>query len=248
MHEHLPGVDKLLPQLTPTVAEDRLTLTLGEKELVAVLQPLLTHSRGAAVRAQSMNSLQQLGVALHNYHDDHKTFPPAASRDKQGKPLLSWRVHLLPYLEQDALYKEFHLDEPWDSEHNKKLIARMPAVFRGPNRKLTEEGKTPFLAPVGAVTVFTGGPKGIRITDITDGTSNTILLVEADDEHAVIWTKPDDIKYDPKQPQAGLAEHKPGGYVFLFADGSVHLVPSTIDRKMLHALFTRAGGEVVSIP
>ena len=86
-----------------------------------------------AARSQCINNLKQIGLAMHNYHAMHKTFPPAYTVDKAGKPLLSWRVLILPYLEQDALYKEFHLDEPWDSEHNRALIDRMPATYRCPD-------------------------------------------------------------------------------------------------------------------
>ncbi len=83
-----------------------------------------------------MNNLKQIGLAMHNYESTFGTFPPAYIADKAtGKPLLSWRVAILPFLEQDALYKQFHLDEPWDSAHNKTLIARMPPVYRSPGRR-----------------------------------------------------------------------------------------------------------------
>ena len=79
-----------------------------------------------------MNNLKQIGLAMHNYHDVHRTLPPAYHADASDRPLLSWRVLILPYLEQDALYREFHLNEPWDSDHNKKLIERIPAVYQSP--------------------------------------------------------------------------------------------------------------------
>jgi hypothetical protein len=194
-----------------------------------------------------VNSLKQIGLAMHNYHDSYAHFPTAAGRDKAGKPLLSWRVHLLPYLEQDALYREFKLDEPWDSDHNKKLIARMPKVYQGRNPKLTEAGKTPFLVPVGPGTLFGDDKKPLRFADITDGTSNTILAVEADDERAVVWTKPDDFTVDPKDPRKGLARPGQDGFLALMADGSPHYFLATIDPRTLTALFTPAGGEVVDL-
>ena len=87
---------------------------------------------------------------MHNYNDVYKVLPTAASYDKTGKPLPGTAcVHILPYIEADKLYKEFHLDEPWDSEHNKKLIARMPPFYQSANRKLNEAGKTRFLTPAG---------------------------------------------------------------------------------------------------
>src|SRR5262249_10846274 len=124
---------------------------------------------------QCQNNLRQIGLALHNYHDAYGNFPPQASFDKSGKPLLSWRVHILPFLEQEELDREFHLDEPWDSDHNKKLIDRMPPIYRCPKQKLKESGKTTYLAPVGEKAIFSGGQKGMRLSDVIDGTSNTML-------------------------------------------------------------------------
>ena len=99
---------------------------------VAANHALADDEIDAARRAQSMNNLKQFALAMHNYHDTNGKFPAASSFDKDGKPLLSWRVHVLPYLEQAELYKQFHLDEPWDSEHNKKLIEKMPNVLASP--------------------------------------------------------------------------------------------------------------------
>jgi hypothetical protein len=247
VRQALPEFDKVAALFTPKVVDDRLILSLDDRQLTTVLQPLLVRVRADAARTRSSNNLRQLVLALHNYNDTHKAFPAQANFDRQGKPLLSWRVHILPYIEQEALYKEFHLDEPWDSEHNKKLIARMPAVYRSPLSRGVGAAKTTYLAPVGAQTMFTGGPKGLTIADVTDGTSNTIFLIEADDDHAVIWTKPEDLKYDPKQASAGLRNSE-GTFQAAFVDGSVHLLPATIDAKTLQALFTRNGGEVVKVP
>ena len=159
---------------------------------------------------------------MHNYHDTHKGFPTAVSFDTQGKKTrLSWRVHLLPYLEESELYREFHLDEPWDSEHNKKLITRMPPIFRPANPQLAAAGKTTFVVPLGPGTVFPLKKKQIGLRDIRDGASNTIMMVEADDARAVIWSKPDDLEINVKKPLDGLAVRPPGACLTLFADGSV---------------------------
>jgi hypothetical protein len=195
-------------------------------------------------RMRSVNSLKQIAIAMHNYHDTHGKFPTAASYSKDGKPLLSWRVQLLPFLDQLALYKEFHLDEPWDSEHNKPLIARIPAVYAG-GLAGNANGKTRLLAPVGPAMIFTGTAQAVPIKEVTDGTSNTIMMVEAAPDHAVIWTQPDDLVIDAKDPAAGLLYDRASGFNAGFADGSVRFLSSKIDRKLLYALFTRNGGEVV---
>ncbi|MBV9125549.1 MAG: DUF1559 domain-containing protein, partial [Planctomycetes bacterium] len=200
-----------------------------------------------ATDVQCVNNLKQIGLALYNYHDANRHFPAVANFDKDGKPLLSWRVQLLPYLEQQGLYNEFHQDEPWDSEHNKKLIDRMPAVFHCPAQKSLSRGKTTYLAPVGKGTMFTGKGDGLTIPYVTDGTSNTIFIVDADAEHAVPWTKPDDLTYDPKKPQAGLSHAHQGLLPTLFVDGSVHYLRNTIDADNLRGLFTINGGEVTNL-
>lgn len=192
--------------------------------------------------------LRQLGLAMHGYHDTNGHFPNAVSFDKQGKKtLLSWRVHLLPYLQEGNLYAQFKLNERWDNEHNRKLIARMPRIYQSANPKLTAAGKTRLAAPSGEGTLFPAKNQPLRISEIPDGTSNTIMLVEADDAHAVVWTKPDDLEIDLKKPLAGLAIRPPGAFLALLADGSVRFLREEIDPKTVAALFTRAGGEMVAI-
>src|SRR5262249_54092995 len=110
----------------------------------------------------------------------------------------------------------------------------------------TRQARTTFLAPVSPATIFTGGPEAIRMRDITDGTSNTILIVDADADLAQPWTKPDDLKIDPRQPEAGLFGSSRTGCNVAFADGSVRFLTRRINRTMLYALFTRNGGEIIN--
>jgi hypothetical protein len=243
----LPNVAQQSAMLLPRVEGDKLVLQLRGDDLTRLVQPLVANTRLAALQTQGANNLRQIGLAMHNYYTVHKMFPTSASYDDQGRPLLSWRVHLLPYLEQDAVYRSFHLNEPWDSEHNKQFIARMPAVFKGTQSKAAKEGKTVYLAPLGEQTMFPG-KTGVRISDVTDGTSNTIFVVEADDAHAVEWTRPDDLKIDPKYPSQGLNRGNPAGFMVLFVDGSVQMLPTNINPATLWALFTRNGGEVIQRP
>src|SRR5262249_47427119 len=157
--------------------------------------------------------------------------------------LLSWRVQILPYIEQEELYKKFRLNEPWDSEHNKKLIKLIPKILRSPRQAGELRDRTTYLAPLGKGLMW-DEPNGVKITQITDGTSNTIALVESDDERAVIWSKPEDITIDPKNPIAGLLGHYGEGFYAALADGSVRFMKKSIDPAALWGLFTRAGGEV----
>jgi prepilin-type processing-associated H-X9-DG protein len=191
------------------------------------------------LRTRSVNNLKQLGLAMHNYHATTGSFPPAAVFDKDGKALLSWRVLLLPYLEQQNLAKEFHLDEAWDSERNKKLLSRMPKVF-DVDLDDKKAGETVYTALVGKGTVF-DGKKGIRVTDITDGTSNTIMLVES--AHTVPWTKPEDLEYDADKPLPKL-RHLGAGFNAGFCDGSVRFISTKVPEKTLRVLITRNDGEV----
>ncbi len=157
---------------------------------------------------------------------------------------------ILPYIEQDALYKEFHLDEAWDSPHNKALIARMPPPYRCPAESddLAGQGKTRYLTPRGKATIFPGSEL-IKLRDVTDGTSNTIMVVEADDANAVVWTRPDDWNVDAETAMSGLFLGHAASEVgsnFGFADGSVRFLKERIKPATLRALLSRNGGEIIS--
>ncbi|MEX2119667.1 MAG: DUF1559 domain-containing protein [Pirellulales bacterium] len=213
--------------------------------LAALLLPAVQAAREAARRSQSSNNLKQIGLAFYNFHDVYAKLP-ASTYDKDGKPLLSWRVHILPFVEEKQLYDQFHLDEPWDSPHNIKLVEQMPAAYQNPN--LADEnrtGKTVYLAPTGEAALFKAGKPAPGFRDITDGTSNTIMVVEARREKAVVWTKPDDLKLDPAKPLAGLEGARTGGFNALFCDGSVRLIANGIDVEVLRRLFNPRDGKPV---
>jgi prepilin-type processing-associated H-X9-DG protein len=161
-------------------------------------------------------------------------------------------VLILPFIEENALYKQFHLDEPWDSDHNRKLIAKMPSEYANPvlDAKLTAAGMTNYLVPVGPDTLF-NGEEGTTFATITDGTSNTLMALEADADRAVIWTKPDDYEVpaqaDPKtlmDTKSLLGRHL-GGSNVSFADGSVRFLKQSISPLIFHAWTTIDGGEVI---
>jgi len=241
LSQMFPGIDQLLNKLTPGIKADRLVYRVEEKALTTVLPSLVQRHEEAARRASSSNQLKQIGIAMHNYLDVHKSFPGAA-KCKDGKRLLSWRVLILPFVEQQALYEQFHLDEPWDSEHNRKLIPRMPDVYRSSLR--LPPGKTTFLGIAGETGMFPGC-NGLQIRDVTDGTSNTIWVVDADDARAVVWTQPEDLTPDFTRPLDGLVGHFSDGFLALFVDASVRFLPKSISPQKLKALFTRNGGEVI---
>lgn len=222
------------------------TATIGI--LVALLLPAVQAAREAARRTTSTNNMKQLMLAMFNYESAFGHFPAHANFDETGKPLLSWRVHMLPYLEEGDLYNKFHLDEPWDSPHNKQLISEMPDLFLDPSSpKLTvEEGKTHYLGVFGKGVFFDGSNKGLDLRRITDGTSNTIAIVQTNDEAAVVWTKPEDWQYNENSPLKGLV---PGIHPLIFnagfSDGSVRAISKDIDPAVFKLLLTYADGEIV---
>jgi len=253
----LPSARSIRPHLRPSVTAVRRTrvgievvsrqtlpgsLSLSTAPIaLGLLVPATQKVREAAGRTQSSNNLKQIGLAMHSYHDAMGSFPPAYRAGRGGKALLSWRVLILPYVEQGELYKEFHLDEPWDSDHNKKLIGRMPKLYRSPASHAAPD-KTTYLTVRGPNTAFPGA-KGVTFADITDGTSNTIMVVEASDKKAVIWTKPDDLELNEKDPLDGLVGAWPGGFLAALCDGSVRLIKNSVDPKELIGLFIRNDGK-----
>jgi hypothetical protein len=220
---------------------------------VALLLPAVQQARTAARRSQDKNNLKQIALAFHNFHDTYQRFPAAASVDAKGKKLLSWRVYLLPFLEQSPLYEQFHLNEPWDSEHNKKLIEQMPEIYASPHDpELAAKGKTRYVVARGKGTMFEGDgkmegniPVGTAVRDIRDGTSNSIQALEVTPDAAVIWTKPDDLVIDFKNPLKSLSGSKLGGFHVLLADGVVRFVSDNINADTFKALLTIDGREPV---
>ncbi len=204
---------------------------------IALLLPAVQAAREAARRAQCTNNLKQMVLAMHNYHSTFNTFPAAAIAGKDGKPLLSWRVAILPYIEQDALYRQFHLDESWDSPNNKALIAQMPKIYTCPSDP-PQPGMTHYQVLVGPKqgngnepgTVFEGLTKKHGLLEITDGTSNTLMIVEA--KKPVVWTQPEDVPFDPKAPLLPLlGSNHAGGFNAAFCDGSVRFIKMSIDKR-----------------
>ena len=198
----------------------------------------------AAKRMVMVNDFKQLALATINYADSYGgKMPAAAITDKNGKPLLSWRVAILPYIEQDNLYKQFKLDEPWDSENNKKLLERMPTTFAPSDSEAFKKHETFYQAFVGQGSVFEPGVQIRYPASITDGTSQTILFVEA--AKSVPWTKPEDVAFDQGKLLPKVGGLSKGGFVAAFCDGSVRFLPTTLKEETLHALVTRSGGEVI---
>ena len=204
----------------------------------------------AAARMQDSNNLKQIGIALHAYHDTtgsvviHGAGPggkPLANATQ--KPLLSWRVAILPYVEQENLYKQFKLDEPWDSEHNKKLIPQMPKLF-APAKKPVKPGYTHLQMVVGPNAMQLPSESLLRITD---GTSNTIAVVEA--AEPVVWTKPDDVmlpgKDLPKDLKKKFGGLHPNGFNVLLWDGSVRFVSNSISERTLGLLLNPRDGQPI---
>ncbi len=212
--------------------------------LTGLLLPAVQQVREAARRTQSMNNLKQLLLGMHNFDSANGKLPAQAIMSKGGQPLLSWRVQILPYLDEQVLFDQFHQDEPWDSPHNIKLLDQMPALFQNPN--LPAGHDTVYLSFVGPQTAFVDG-KSPQFREIRDGLSNTFALVEADPEYAVPWTKPDDIEFDPENPRAGIQGTRPGGFIAAMFDGSVLFIPKTIDDENTRNLIMPNDGKIVRI-
>ncbi len=218
--------------------------------LVASLVPAVNSARDAAQRAQSLNNLKQIAIAMHAYHDTHRHFPAAAGKGNDGQPGKyphSWRVAILPYIEQADLYNQYHFDEPWDSEHNKKLLAKMPSVYRNPKDK-PDSTTTSYFALVGKNTLMGDGETPMRFADVVDGTSNTLMIVEA--KRDIPWTKPEDIPYeeDRTKPAPKLGGWFKDGFTAVFGDGSVGFLNDPIDKTTLQNLIERNDGHPVQVP
>lgn len=216
-----------------------------------------------AQRTKSLNNLKQLALAMHNYHDVHKHFPPAVVLGPDGKTPHSWRVELLPFLEAAHLYEQYKRDEPWDSPNNKKVLAQMPDVFRAPG-DAQDSTNTSYFLPTGSQTLFPlkkpqtmadlqksqsesdVEKRATRFADVRlDGLSNTIAIIET--KRDVPWTRPQDIDCDPKIPLPKFGRLYDDRFHIALADGSTRSLKSSIDEKTMRQLLSPAGGEPVDL-
>jgi hypothetical protein len=203
-------------------------------------------------RAHCANQLQQISLAMQNYHQAFGCLPPAYVADRDGRPLYSWRVLMLPYFGCKDVYDDMRLDEAWDSPHNRKVLqkAHGPTYYYHCCSAANPEDETTYVMVVGANTI-SDGPHSVQSGDIKDGTRNTIAFVEIKNS-GIHWAEPRDLDFvemsfrinDPNGN--GISSYHPGVAGAAFADGSIRFLADDLDPKLVKALLTINGGEDVS--
>ena len=197
-------------------------------------------------RRDVMGRLKGIGGAMRSYHDTFNTYPVTrqpAYYQESGQPKLSWRVHLLPFLEQKELFDKFKLDEPWDSPNNLPLLQKMPPILGDISDK-PGETRTRFVVVRGKGALFDGNQPPKRRT-ATDGTGYTALVVRVGTDKSAPWTKPDDAEFDPQNPKSLLGKIEDTVYI-LTMDGAVKALKSSLSDDLFRGLMTATGGEVLN--
>ena len=225
-----------------TVESDRVVASVVIDIDLDHIAALMNAQFGAATRTQSANNIRQLAIAMHTYHDVYKSLPPAVIVHESGHRH-SWRIAILPFLEQNALYKQYRLDEPWDSKHNREVTSRIPEVFKHPDAD-PESLNTNYFAVVGDGLIF-DGTKGTCLEEIADGSSRTILLVEGTQK--THWAKPEDIPFNSKRIKRLIGGLNAGGTNVVFADCSVRFISDKVDATTLIQMLTRSMGDRVDL-
>ncbi|MCR9199597.1 MAG: DUF1559 domain-containing protein [Planctomycetaceae bacterium] len=232
--------------------------------MVALLLPAVQQAREAARRTQSRNNMKQIMLAMHNHHDVYRAFPRGTfeNEELEVEERLSWMYPLLPFIEQNNLYGQIDKNGAWNSEQNKPMAELMLPVLVNPSAAGEEAGAMDYVGISGigpdSASLKANDPKaGIfgydrqtRIRDITDGTSNTIAIMDSSERgKSYLQGGKSSIRGFSQQPYIngpdGIGGPHPGGVNAGFADGSVRFISENIDPKVLEALATKAGGEVV---
>jgi prepilin-type processing-associated H-X9-DG protein len=196
-----------------------------------------------------VNNLKQIGLALRNYRDAYGCFPPAYVADENGRPMHSWRVLILPWLEQQEVYNQYRFDEPWDGPNNRKLHDLIVSAYSCPSHP-GPRCSTSYVAVVGPGTAWRGAASS-RLEDVKDDPNRTILLVEVSGP-SFHWMEPRDLEFDRMSLEingsnnaSGLSSAHPGGANVLLHDGAVRFLPGKTAPETLRALLTVAGGDEV---
>ena len=231
---------------TPSDSSEQESSATEKEEPKPVYEKIERSSVGQTrARMHNSNDLKQLAIAIHTFHSVYRQFPVGESRVikyRNGHPLLSWRVHLLPFIEKGELYKQFKLDEAWDSPDNLKLLEQIPEIYQNQDYKGLGNHTT-VLAINGPGAVFNPSEK-LHMRDVTDGTSQTVLVINAGPDKAVPWTKPQDLTYQPNAILKSLGDVN-DPFMVMFADGAIYPVSKTVDEKMLLRMFQRNDGQVL---
>ena len=218
--------------------------------LIALFLPAYPATRVNSTRRQCPNNLKQIGLAMHNYYDTYKCLPPAVITDDDGRPMRSWRVAILPFVEQTPLYDQYDFNEPWDGPNNMALHANRIDTYVCPMDGTSAPFDTSYVMIVGKDTIGDEPNEAVRFRDITDGTSNTILAIEVSGQN-IHWMEPRDltveeaIAYVTNPAADGYAHTHNGGVNVLMTDGSTRFVPETINPQILRLLLIRNDGQPV---
>jgi hypothetical protein len=224
--------------------------------LFGCLVPATSTPREAAYRMSCSNNLKQIAIALHNYHDTYRMLPAQSITDGNGRPMHSWRTAILPFFGEDETHADYDYEQPWDSPHNRKVCSKAISVYRCPSSDIDEDSNlTNYFVVYGDGTMF-APDRWTRFSDVTDGLSNTIMVVECDSEAMrVEWAEPRDIPFDRMSfrlnPPDGLglsSEHYSGVQVAM-GDGSVRfLSDGTVAETTLRYSLIRNDGQDVQLP
>jgi len=204
-------------------------------------------TRPKAISAVCAIQLGAIGEELKAYYRKHGSFPPAYVADASGKPMHSWRVLILPFIEEN---KQYDFNEAWDGPHNRKVREEPTGMYRCPwDLTMCDSGTTSYLAVVGPHTAWPG-PTGSKLEDFKDGPENTIMVVEVADSD-IPWAKPYDLHVgqmpNSPGPPGPSSPHPRNGFLALFADGSVRYLRMDLDEATFWALLSRDGGEKVDL-
>jgi prepilin-type processing-associated H-X9-DG protein len=203
-------------------------------------------ARGAAARSMSTNNLKEIGLALHAYHQQHDSFPPGGTFDRQGRPLASWQAMILPYLEQSELYKRIDFSIPWNDPRNTPVFQTLIHPYLRPFVTPEKNAAGYALSHYAANVHMLGGDTPWSLFVVSDGTANTLLVGEV-----MTGLKPWGDPTNWRDPGLGLNQNPNGfgspspGANFLMVDGSVRFIKNSVDPEVLKALSTPAGHEKI---
>ena len=252
------NIRKLQAEFTPVVSNDnQLLLVIDEAKtpqaLGLTLRPLVLGFRNSQHTIwgnQCSMNMRTLVQAMKKYAEDKGSYPPAWTTDAEGKPLHSWRVLLLPYLEEEELYSSINLNEPWDSEHNRQFHAKMPTLFRCPSSRSASNATTTYSLIVGP-DAYPAGPETIKPEDVTDVPNTTIMIVER--KNPICWMKPEEVTEEIALKGVNIdrgigSDHlRPGANVSFF-DATVRFISDNPPLDALKKILTYKGGEDIQLP